>query len=740
MTAPERALRTEQADELCRSAFATALGGRPERGLALVAVGGYGRGELAPSSDLDVVLVHEDGVPDPDVVEVATRLWYPLWDSGRDVDHSVRALPEVRDAAVGDLRVALGLLDTRHLAGDTAVSLQLRADVLAAWRRGARVTLPHLRAWARHRDQERGELAHAAVPDLKDSAGGIRDTVLMKALVATWLVDVPHQELERSRRQLLDVRDLVHDLEGRGVDRIRPELWGPLAGRLGLPDAESAQRHVRGLGRRTTHLSRLAWRRADAVVAVPSSRRAVRDGRPGPVLEAVEAGVAVSSGEVVLDREARPAADPLLLLRAAAVAAERDLPLGPASVVRLLRESPELPVPWPSEARELLVRLLAGPGLVQVWESLEELRGVDRLLPEWERLRLLPHASVIHRFTVDRHVLETVAEAGRMIRRVARPDLLLVASLLHDIGKGGDGDHSTMGEPIAREVCTRWGFTDDDVDVVGRLVRHHLLLPQVATTRDLDDTSTVASVVARLADRTTLDLLEVLTEADARATSSQAWTSWRAQLVGELVRRARRAMVGVPETSPNVVDGARQRVEIRPHVEGLVVHVRERDRVGLLADLATTFLDSRLPVVSAKADTRYGVAWSTWVLGRHVDPAHLVRRLLATLDGDPPPGRARLSPALDDLPPEVVVADVDTDATVLEVRAQDRPGTLYAVLRALAGLGLSARSAHLGSIGPQVVDVFYLLQPDGTPLPPALQDETVAAVRRALSPAVTLDA
>jgi [protein-PII] uridylyltransferase len=475
----------------------------------------------------------------------------------------------------------------------------------------------------------------------------------------------------------------------------------------------------------------------DGVLAAPGPA-ARRRGRPGPALEQVGDGVAVAAGEVVLDRDARPARDPLLLLRAAAVASERDLPLGPASVARLLREGPTLDDPWPDEARALLVRLLAGPGLVQVWESLEELDAVDRLLPEWRRLRLLPHASVIHRFTVDRHVLETVAEAGRLIRRVARPDLLLVGALLHDVGKGEPGDHSLLGEPLARDVCTRWGMTPADVDVVGRLVRHHLLLPQVATTRDLEDPTTVEAVVAQVRDRATLDLLAVLTEADARATSAQAWTAWRAQLVAELVRRCRLALAGVPDRSPAVVDGSRQRVEILPEGDGLVVHVRERDRVGLLADLSATFLASRLPVVSARADTRYGVAWSTWVLGRRIDTAHLVRRLLGTLDGDPPTVPDGLATTPEELPPEVLVVDVDTDATVLEVRAHDRLGTLHAVLTALSGLEVSTRSAHVGSIGPQAVDVFYLQRPDGTPLPAALREEVVAAVRSALSGAATL--
>ena len=198
-------------------------------------------------------------------------------------------------------------------------------------------------------------------------------------------------------------------------------------------------------------------------------------------------------------------------------AAERDLILSPHTAARLVRESPDLPDPWPEEARDLLVRLLAaGPGLLPVWETLEETGALARLLPEWERVRLLPHASVVHRFTVDRHLVETCIEASRMIRRVARPDLLLVSALVHDIGKGGLLEHSVAGEPIAGELARRLGFSASDAAVVASLVRWHLLLAEVATTRDLEDPATVGHVVERVSDPLTFDLLTVLTEADGR--------------------------------------------------------------------------------------------------------------------------------------------------------------------------------------------------------------------------------
>ena len=241
--------------------------------MALVAVGGYGRSELAPHSDLDVVLVHDDGNPEVRVRPVAEQVWYPLWDAGANLDHSVRALSEVTDAARSDPRVALGLLDARHLAGDPSVTLRLRAELLSHWRRDARDQLPALRELVSRRGERQGELAHASVPDLKESVGGLRDATVLKALVATWLVDVSHADLEPSRLQLLDVRDALHEVTGRGTDRVAPELWPDLAARLGLPDAEAAQRHVRGLGRRITHAlpSPILPVRADSTTALTTS-------------------------------------------------------------------------------------------------------------------------------------------------------------------------------------------------------------------------------------------------------------------------------------------------------------------------------------------------------------------------------------------------------------------------------------------------------------------------------------
>jgi [protein-PII] uridylyltransferase len=735
VTAADRTRRTAEADALCAHAYADA--GGPDSGAALIAVGGYGRGELAPYSDWDVVLVHDEGV---DVGDTAVKLWYPLWDSGAKVDHAVRSLPEMVAAADADVRVALGLLDLRHLAGDPNLTLRLRTTMLAHWRKHAVTSLPALKELTVARHELLGELAHASIPDLKEMAGGLRDATALNAVVTTWLVDVPHVDLERCRHALLDVRDIVQELAGRGADRITPEMWDELAARLEVDGARAAQVLVRELGRRITHLSRLTWRRVDAYF---TQRRAASPRRPQ--LTRLAPGVALAYGEVVLDRGARPDRDPLLLLRAAAEAAERGVFLAPATAARLAREGAPLPTPWPEEARQLLIRLLAaGRGLRDVWETLEETGALGRILPEWERIRLLPHASVIHRFTVDRHSVETCIEAAALIRSVRRPDVLLVTALLHDIGKGERTEHSVAGAPIARAIAERMGFEERAVDLVATLVRWHLLLATTATTRDPEDPATVDVLLSRIDDAEALSLLTALTEADARATSPQAWSSWRERLVRDLAARAQRQL-GKATTDADlrqeyieIPAEARERglsITVEPAADGSRVTVVAPDRVGQLADMAATFALQRVAVRAARVwpQEPYGV--TVWeVAESHLDPRVLRERFEAISDGRIDPSVRLQSAAGGALAPSVVVRpEAATQATVLEVRAADRPGVVYLVTAALAALDVTVRSAHVDTLGPQAVDVFYLQEASAGALGEERAAAAAAAVRAALA-------
>ena len=729
--AGERRRRAEEADGLLEQLLATACDalGLSAEGIAVVAVGGYGRVELSPYSDLDVMLVHGD---QPQLDELASRLWYPLWDTRTRLDHSVRTLDQAREAAAADLRVALGLLDARHVAGDPNLTLRLRSVLMADWRRNARTRLPELAENCRARAAAVGELAHLAEPELKEAYGGLRDAVVLRSLVASWLVDIPHPVVERARRELLDVRDELHTVAGRSTDRLVADLSPDVAAGLRMAGPEELLRHVYSLGRTLAHVNDLAWRRVAGLSARRS--RSVRARGGGPLLLALDDGVAQHDGEVVLPPVAKPERDPVLGLRAAAVAADRGLPLSPAVCARLVTDGAPMPEPWPAEARRLLCAALGAPGLLTVWEALDQAGYVDRLLPEWELVRFRPPRNAVHRFTVDRHLLETCVEAGRRVRDVRRPDLLLIAALLHDLGKGVAGDHSVTGAEIAGTVCRRLGFAAADVATVQLLVRNHLLLPEVATRRDVEDPMTIELVAGAVGDVETLDLLEALTYADANAAGPIAAKPWRMRLVADLARRSRAHLAGGGTAGwhePPAVDRPELHRVVGVGEVGVAVDadadddlrlvVAVPDRVGALATVAGVLAVEKLAVRAAAVSSDDGMGVSQWSVGGSAapDPVRLRERLGVALRDDTDLVRrlaARDSARQGDGHPPArvdLLAGVSETATVLQVRAHDRPGLVYDVCSALAAAGADIRSAHVSTLGAEVVDVFYLTAPDG---------------------------
>ena len=532
--AADRARRTAQVDRW----LAELLGAEP--GVALVAVGGYGRKELLPRSDLDVVLLHDgrDGI-----AGIADRIWYPVWDSGAELDHAVRTVPQARRVARGDLKVALGLLSARHVAGDPELTERLRAGALEDWRAAAPARMAELRAAHDERTRISGELAFLLEPDLKEARGGLRDVHAIQAVAAAWVAPAPGPRVRTAYEQILDARHALHEVTGRRLDRLVLEEQDEVARALGLLDGDVLLRMLAGAGRTVAYAVDHTFRQTDRLRGRrlrrrPAERRPLAD------------GVVEQDGEVVLARAADPAGDPVLVLRAAAAAAQAGLPLAPRTLDRLT-ECPPLPVPWPAPARDALLALLgAGPSAVGVWEALDTEGLITSLIPDWERVRNRPQRNPLHKYTVDRHLVEAAAHAAALTREVARPDLLLIAALLHDIGKGWPGDHSVTGEVVARDAGRRMGLPDPDVELVASAVRHHLLLPVVATRRDLDDPVTVKQVAALVPSRALLELLHALAIADGLATGPAAWNEWKARLVADLVRRVTAVLAGEPMPGP----------------------------------------------------------------------------------------------------------------------------------------------------------------------------------------------
>jgi [protein-PII] uridylyltransferase len=568
--------------------------------------------------------------------------------------------------------------------------------------------------------------------------------------------------------QILDARHALHEVTGRCRDRLLLEEQDEVARALGLLDADVLLRMLAGAARTVAYAVDHAFRQADRLGGRLGGRRLRRPAERRPLAD----GVVEQDGEVVLARAADPARDPALVLRAAAAAAQAGLPLAPRTLTRLT-ECPPLPNPWPGPARDALLALLgAGEPAVSVWEALDTEGLITSLIPDWERVRNRPQRNPLHKYTVDRHLAETAAHAAALTREVARPDLLLLAALLHDIGKGWPGDHSTTGEVVARDVGRRMGLPEPDTELVATAVRHHLLLPMVATRRDLDDPVTVKQVAAAVPSRALLELLHALAIADGLATGPAAWNDWKATLVADLVRRVtavlargddpaglaacgggprppREGMAGeqMPGPTPLRDDQLALAAAGGPAatVRGSEVTVVAPDRPGLLWRAAGVLASHRLAVRSANAtsvgDTAVTVFDVAPEYGEPPDATLVAGDLRRMLEGRldiagrlerrmrAAPPRVTAVPA----PKVTLVDDASETATVVEVRAHDAPGLLWRVGRALGECGLDVRAARVETLGAEVVDVFYVTDSSGEPLVEAdLRRATLHAVLAAV--------
>jgi [protein-PII] uridylyltransferase len=702
-----------------------------EPGVVLLAVGAYGRRELCPASDLDLVLIH-DGRRGRDVGGLADRLWYPIWDSGFKLDHSVRTPNQARAIADDDIKAALGLFDARVVAGDRPMGDKLLDRIAREWRDRARKRLPTLDDLVQARHRASGDVAHALEPDLKEGRGGSRDVAIVRALAKVTTVVTPDDRLAGAISVLFDARVALQRVAGQ-TDRLLLEHQDQVADHLGLVDADELMTRVSTAARTIATQSDDAWRSVRASWQGPRGRSPGRDQPLSP-------GLVLRDGEVALLADAAPADDPSLVLRAAADAAYLGVPIARPTMRRFDAEAGAVPEPWTDDTRDAFVALLGGgDAMVPMVELLDEHGIFVHYLPEWDRVRCKPQRNAFHRFTVDRHLLEAVARACDLVRSVRRPDLLLVGALLHDLGKGGPGDHTDNGTVLAGTVATRMGFDPGDVTLLVDLVRHHLLLPSFATGRDLEDPATIATVATAVGTEDTLDLLAALTVADSIATGPTAWSDWKAGLVDRLVdcvRAELRRRAGEPtaDTTTNQrdphLDAFDGTLTVDPRPGGVTLVAP--DALGLLAIEVAVLGVHAQSVRRARTFTVDGVAIGEFELepehGREPDwdkvgddlraalvDAGSIRDQLAARSARY--GTFSRPTAARPADPRVFVDnDATSAATLVEVRAADGIGVLARITDAIAGRDVRVEQAYVSTLGHEVVDTFYVTAPDGTKL------------------------
>ncbi len=691
--------------------------------LALLAVGGYGRGELSPFSDLDLLLVH-DAKPKRvrKLVEpTASAIWYPVWDSGVKLGHAVRSLDEQIALTGDDLDTATSMLTARPIAGDDGLAASAINAAMALWEKRSERHFDELHRRVVARKESAGDVAYRLDPDLKDGHGGLRDVQSLwwagaggLNILAEDLIDLDH-----CYDTLLRARVALHAASGRPTEILRLEDQDGAAAAGGWVDADELMADVASAGRTVAWLVDENWGRAMGSADAAPNRL-------------VAPGVILHGGEIQLTDGADPARDPTLVLSAGVAAARHRCRIGRESLERLRDDTEPWPDTWPVGARdELVALLLEGHHAIPVLEALDQRELISRLLPEWGPVRSKPQRNAYHRFTVDRHLWEAAANAAELVDRVRRPDLLVMGALFHDLGKGYPGDHTEAGMELVREIGPRLGYNAVDVNILVALVEHHLLLADVAMRRDLQDQATVRHVADAVGSVEVLDLLHALTEADSRATGPSAWGSWKEELVDALVARVRHVLGGgdVAEVTWRLFPDAEALAlmaagEVDIARRGDVITVVSPDTAGTFSQVAGVLSLHGLDVVSAQAHSgEQGMAASqfrivvpeTGIKWRSVrtDLEHALSHQLAIearlAERARTYRRRRRTQARQPGPPVVRFVDgASSNATVIEMHAATNVGILHRITKALSELGLDIRHATVQTIGMEVVDTFYV--------------------------------
>lgn len=714
---------SELTDRWVAALFDEACAAHPTKSrVALLAVGGYGRGDLSPFSDLDVLLVHtaKPRKVSSEIEPIASALWYPLWDAGVKLGHAVRRVDEQLDLVVGDLDSATALLTARFLAGDRELADEVITRGKRTWESNRRVYLSALRDRMTARQAESADVAYRLEPDLKDGHGGLRDVHTVWWAVASGLEVIEQDliDLETCYDTLLHARVALHLATGRPGDVMRLEDQDATAVQGGWSDADALMADVAAAGRTVSWLCDEAWNRV--LERDPQADRAIA---PGVVLH---------NGEIELTSRADPRSDPTLALQAAVAAARHDCRIGRGTLDRLRAEVEPWPGDWPLGARtELVALLLEGHRAIRVLEALDQCALIARFLPEWEPVRSKPQRNAYHRYTVDRHLWEAAANAADLVHRVARPDLLVLGALFHDLGKGYPGDHTDVGMELVRNIAPRLGYGHHDVETLVVMVEHHLLLPDVAMRRDLADPATIDLVAGLVGSVERLDLLYALTEADSQATGPSAWGTWKQELVDELVERTRHVLGGgdVADVTWRLFPDAETLTTMAAGEVAIsrtddLVTVVSPDSAGTFSQVAGVLSLHGLDVLTARAhsdeqgmaasqfrvasptgeinwrslksDLRKALSHELAIEARLAERAKTYRRRTKLQAQAPGPPRVKF------------IEGGSSNATVVEIRALNEIGILHRITKALSELGLDIRHAAIHTIGMEVVDTFYV--------------------------------
>jgi len=533
--------------------------------MALIALGGYGRAELFPFSDIDVMLLYEPEVEDQ-VPAVAESVFYPLWDAGLEVGHGVRTIEACLADAIEDFFFQVALLDARFIHGDNSLFSRLKHEFIHRFLKDRKKTfVEDMIAHRKKRHRRFGANAYLLEPNIKESRGGLRDinSILWTSKALFGLEDTKSIEeaglitkeerlaLENSWDSLLRIRNRLHYINSRKNDRLFFEYQEEISGFLGHQDSnnmlgvEHFMREVYGNLQTIAVTSDLFFESVEEVSNLSTCSKENEILEPG--IEVIDCRIKLTEPSLLEER-------PYLLMRLFAHAAGTGLPIH-YSTRRLVSANLDLVEEKLKTSKHMakafIQALQDAKRPLDVLEAMLDTGLLATYIPEFSVIKSLVQHDVYHIHTVDRHLLQTVAELHGLkweepwiFMALESPRILYLAALLHDIGKGRGGRHAELGAGIVQNIGKRMGLSSEECACLSFLVQNHLYLVDIAMRRDLEDETLILKCAGKIQDLERLNMLYLLSIADSKATGPNVWNDWKAALVHDLYLKIRLFLEG----------------------------------------------------------------------------------------------------------------------------------------------------------------------------------------------------
>ena len=677
-------------------------------GVALLAVGGYGRGELHPGSDIDVLILHEASI-DQALEERISQFLTFLWDMRLDLGSSVRSIESCIEEGARDLSIATTFFESRLLAGPERVFRQFQEAIESPEFWPSRTFFQAKLEEQQARHARFGDTAYRIEPNLKESPGGLRDIQILswiltrhfgvktleELVVVGFLQEDEFRLLDEARKFLWRVRYVLHRLAGRKEDRLLLEHQKSVAAFFGFTDKEGnlAVEHFMkqyfGVATDIQRLNEMLFQLFEEQITLKNVLSPPR--RINERFQSRSGYLEITRPDVF--KEYPPAILELFLV----LQRHPDLVGVRASTIRAIRSHLYLideKFRQDPRCQAIFVQMLAQPaGIYHEFRHMNAYGVLANYLPEFGRIVGLMQFDLFHAYTVDEHIIMVLRYARRLSDEkyfdeeptcsrihsgLRNPVLLYVACLYHDIAKGRGGDHSELGVADASAFCLRHGFTAEDTELVCWLVRHHLLMSTVAQRKDISDPDVVADFVSKIRNVEYLEYLYLLTVSDIKGTNPELWNDWKAVLLAQLYQSSRKMLMAGDKDQP----------------------VAER----MLNTSSTA--EGRL-IERGYSEARILALWETFDSGYflHHDPEAIVWHTASILE-IPDPAE----------PLVAIRAKGERGATEILVYVEDQPRLFYRISRAISNLGLNIAGADIYTTqAGKALQIFYILDKEGRP-------------------------